>query len=313
MKRTIILSLLGLFALVLLSSCFYVVNQDQVAVVKSLGRVVSTVVDPMDVSSVQANLDRNEKKNINIIQEKGLHFKVPFVQDIELYDSKFLTYISSQETINTKDNRRIEIQMYAQYRVLDPVTYKLAVGDAAKANNIMDQLVYLTVIQSANTLEFNEFFYQNTLNDLLDSKQEALNAQLLKDYGMYVSDIGVNRKNFPLANVQSIEEKMTLQIQKESEKLTAEGDSEYLQKQAIADREKAEIVSAAVEKAAIIKAEADAQAISIYQNSLKKDLEFYRFIKRMEIYKQLKDTTIFVDQDNDIFDMLNGYDATLLQ
>lgn len=142
------------------------------------------------------------------------------------------------------------------------------------------------------------------------SKQDALNDQLVQEYGLYVSDIGINRKSFPESNITNIEEKMAKEIEKDSEKLIAEGDSEYLQAQAQTDRQKAEIVSAAVEEAAIIKAAADANAIRIYQESLQKDLSFYQFITRMDIYKNVKGTTVFLDGDNAIFDLLDGYEVS---
>ncbi|PKM52309.1 MAG: hypothetical protein CVV02_02785 [Firmicutes bacterium HGW-Firmicutes-7] len=306
MKRNIMIVVIALVALLALSSSLYIVKEDEVATIKSLGKIVAVVTEAKDSEMVSKNLKANGM-NIKVIPDKGVHFKIPFIQTVSKYTSKYLTYISNQETINTKDSRRIEIQMYAQYRIMDPVTFQLALGTRAQANKQMDDLVYPLVIQSVNNLDFNEFFYQSTLQDIVTSRQKIVNEQLLKDYGLYISDIGINRKKFPLANVQSIEEKMTLQIQKESEKLTAEGDSEYVQKQAIADREKAEIVSAAVEQAAIVKAAADAEAIKVYQESLNKDLSFYQFITRMEIYKEMSGKTIFIDKDNAIFELLNGY------
>lgn len=295
--------------LIVLSNSIYIVYEDEVAVVKAFGKMVSVVVSPLDEDTVLTNQEINGNSEIKIISEKGLHFKVPFINSVEKYSGKYLTYTSDQPLINTKDERRIVIQMYAQYRIIDPIVYKKAVGSEYNAQSVMDNRVYKTVINAANTLEFNEFFYQNTFEDLLISKQETLNEELVSEFGLYVSDIGINRKSFPDSNITNIEEKMAKEIEKDSEKLIAEGDSEYLQAQAITDREKAVIVSAAVEEAAVIKAGADAEAIRIYQESLKKDLGFYQFITRMEIYKNVKDTTVFLDGDNAIFDMLDGYDV----
>lgn len=306
MKKTIIGIIIVLVAIIGLSSSVYIVNEDEVATIKNLGKIVAVVVEAKDADMVAKNIEANGM-DVEVIPEKGLHFKIPIIQSVDKFTSKYLTYLSNQETINTKDSRRIEIQMYAQYRIMDPVTFQLALGTKAQANKQMDDSVYPLVIQSVNTLDFNEFFYLNTLEEVLTSRKDIVNKELLEEYGLYISDIGINRKKFPLANIQSIEEKMTLEIQKESEKLTAEGDSEYVQKQAMADREKAEIVSAAVEEAAIIKAAADAEAIKIYQESLGKDLSFYEFITRMEIYKEMNGKTVFIDKNNDIFELLNGY------
>jgi|ASRN01.1.fsa_nt_gi membrane protease subunit HflC len=297
---------LGLFAL---ANSVYIVREDEVAIVKTFGKINNVIIAADDAEDVNNNLKRNNYPNIRVITEKGLHFKRPFIDTVERYSAKYLTYTSNTELINTNDERRIEIEMYAQYRVLDPVVYGLAVGNKVEANKRMDEYVYKTVINSANTLKFDEFFYQNTLSELLDSKKDALNEQLVAEYGLFVTDIGINRKNFPQSNVSNIEEKMAKEIEKESEKLIAEGDSEYIKAQSITDRQRAEIVSKAVEDAAIIKADADAESIRIYQESLQKDLEFFQFIKRMEIYENIQGSTIFLDNDNAIFNFIGGYPA----
>jgi len=309
MKKTIQIfaGVIVLVVLVIAANSVYIVKEDEVAVIQRFSRITSVVVAPEDEEEVLNNLTINGNVSIKVDNEKGLHFKAPFIETVEKYTSKYLTYTSNEETVNTKDGRRIQIQMYAQYRIIDPVVYKKAVGSLTKANKTMDDLVYKTVINSANTLEFNEFFYQNKLEDLLLSRQESLNNQLTAGYGLYVSDVGINRKSFPNSNIANIEEKMAKEIEKDSEKLIAEGDSEYLQAQALTDRQKAEIVSEAVEQAAVIKAKADAEAISIYQESLQKDLDFYQFIKRMDIYKNVSGKTVFLDGENALFNLLDGY------
>lgn len=305
-KKNIILGIVALVGIILLSSSMYIVNEDEVAIVKTFSNINAVIVEPQDAEVVEKNLKNSKIKNVNIIKEKGLHFKIPFIQTVEKYSAKYLTYNSRQETINTKDNRRIDIQMYAQYRIVDPVQFKIAVSDISNANRRIDDTVYPVVIQAANNLSFNEFF-KNILGDMIDEKQGVLNDELVSGFGIYVSDIGINRKNFPPANLESIETKMTMQIEKESEKLRAEGDSYYVQKKANTDRQRTEIISKAVEDAAVIKAAANAEAIKIYQEALNKDLNFYKFIQTMEIYKSLKDTTIFIDKNNDIFEFINGY------
>jgi membrane protease subunit HflC len=306
-KKSIIVGMLIFIGVILLSSSLYIVNEDEVAVVKVFSNMIAVVVENQDVNTVSKNLKNNKLEDIKIINEKGLHFKIPFIQTVEKYSSKYFTYTSNEELINTKDGRRIDIQMYAQYRVIDPVQFKMAVGNISNANRRLDDTVYPVVIQSANNLVFNEFFYKSKLEEMIKEKLTTLNDELVSSFGIYVSDVGINRKNFPPANIESIEKKMTMQIEKESEKLKAEGDSQYLKKKASTDRKKAELVSKAVEEAAVIKAQADAEAIKIYQDALNKDLNFYKFIKTMEIYKNLKDKTIFLDKNNDIFELVNGY------
>lgn len=308
MNKSIVGTIVVILLLMVASSSFYIVNEDEVAVTKVFSEVRSVVISPTDVEGVEANLAERGLTNIRVVSQKGLQFKIPIIETVEKYSAKYLTYISNEELINTADSRRVTIQMYAQYRVLDPARYNASVGSKAAANSRVDEIVYKTVINSVNNLAFNEFFYLSTLEDLLSSKLEDLNSELSTNYGIYVTDIGINRKTFPDSNISTIEDKMTKEIEKESAQSIAEGDSIYNQKVAQVDAEKAQVIADAVEEAAIVKASADAEAIRTYQEALEVDLEFYKFTERMDIYKEIKGTTVFVDKDNAVFNYLNTLD-----
>jgi membrane protease subunit HflC len=306
-KKSIIVLILVFLGLILISSSAYIIKEDEIGLVKQFGKIKRVIINPKDYDKVKHNFEVNGNTNVKIIKEKGLHFKAPFFEKIERYDSKYLTYISRTKKTNTKDGRSIDIQMYAQYRIVDPVKFNEAVITESGANPVMDKNLYSVVIQSANTLVFDEFFQNQILESLITEKLDELNKKLLVEFGIFVTDIGVNRKTFPADNIASIESKMSKQIEKESEKLIAEGDSAYQKAKATTDRQRKELIASAIEKAAVTKAEADAEAIKIYQQSLNKDLEFYKFIQRMNIYKNLKDTTIFLDKNNDLLEYINGY------
>ncbi len=314
MKKIHILVILLFVGLIGISSSMYIIYEDEVAVVKFMGKINQVIVNKKDAQLVIDNIKINEMSkddenpNIRVNTKKGLHFKIPFLQEVKKYDSKYLTYKSRGEQTNTKGGRSIDIQMYAQYRIIDPAKFNQSVIEQDRANIIvMDKRLYPVVIQSANALVFDEFFKNGMLETLINEKLENLNNKLLEEFGLFVTDVGINRKTFPESNIPSIEAKMSKQIEKESEKYIAEGDSEYQKAKATTDRQRKELIATAIEKAAIIKAAADAESLRIYQESLKKDLEFYKFIQRMNIYKEIKDTTIFLDKDNDLLEYINGY------
>ncbi len=305
MKGKGFLIVIVVLLLVLVNSSYYIVNEDEVAVSKVFSEVKSVVISPSDSEVVTKNLELNNMQSVQMMTNKGIHFKIPFIQSVEKYTSKYLTYISNEELINTADNRRLKIQMYAQYRVIDPARFNAVVGNTREANTRMDEYVYKTVINSANTLDFNEFFYQNKLENMLNEKRDELNDTLEKKLGIYISVIGINRKTFPETNIATIEEKMAKEIEKESAQSIAEGDSEYNQKVAQVDAMKAQVIANAVEEAAIIKAEADAEAIRTYQEALKVDVDFYKFMERMKIYKAMQGKTVFLDKDSELLEYIN--------
>lgn len=300
------LFILFILALIVLSLSTYTVREDQVAVVKRMGSIVKVVVNAPDKQKVIDDL-KERGYTPEVTSEKGLKFKVPFIDNVHIYTTKYLTYISSRETINTYDRRKIDIQMFSQYRVVNPALVNMSLGDnPSEWNRLQDDRVYPVVIQSANMLKFNDFFDKDIVDQTLEGKTKSLSAELSKQYGIAVVDIGIHRKNFPLANINSIQDKMVKEIKKDSEKLRAEGDAQYIKDTSEVERMKQEIISKGIEEAAEIKAQADAEALAIYEQSLRKDLEFYRFIQRVNIYKEMKDTTIFMDKNNDFLKYING-------
>lgn len=306
-KSSIFIGIIAVLLLFFISTGTYIIAEDEVGVVKNFGKTTKVITNPMDAEDVINNLKLNERENITVVSDKGLHFKIPFVQTVYKYDSKYLTYVSRNETINTLDKRRLDIQMYAQYRIVDSAQYNFALRTDSATYAVMDDRLYPVVIQSVNKVPFNEFFQKDVLENSINERLDELNKELMQKFGIFVTDVGINRKTFPSSNIESIESKMSKQIEKESEKLIAEGDSAYQKAKATTDRQRKELLAAAIEEAAITKAGADAESIKIYQESLKKDLDFYKFIQRMEIYKTLKDTTIFLDKDNDLLEYVNGY------
>ena len=304
-KRLIITGIIAVIALILVGSSIYTVNEDEVAVINRLGRVVRVIVNPLDSDIVQTGFT-NRDIAVKIDTRKGLNFKVPFIESVQTYSSKYMTYTSESATINTLDSRRIDLTIFAQYKVVNPALFNMTIGAIYNSGSLMDDRVYPAVIQTANTLGFNDFFNRDKVTVALDLKREELNEIMTSQFGLYIADIGIFRKNFPQANIASIEEKMTQEIQKESEKLMAEGDSLLRQSKAETDRIRKETVAMAVEESAIIKAGADAEATRINEEALKVDVEFYRFINRMETYRNLKDTTVFLDQSNDFVNYINN-------
>lgn len=310
MKTTnkIIVGIILLLGAFLFANCVYIVEPDEVAIVKRLGEITTAVIRENKTEMVAEGLAKYDSlKNVQLISKRGLLFKLPFIEQVEKYSSKYLTYTSRKETINTSDKRKLDVQMYAQYRIENPAIYKMKVGSLSKLNQLMDDNVYPVVIQSANKLTFDQFFDDNIMTEMMEERRQELNKTLVNQYGIEVADIGIYRKNFPQSNIASIEEKMSKEIQKESERLRAEGDAYYTKSTSETNRIEKEIIAKAVEESAIIRAEAEKQALEVYQESLTKDVEFYRFIQRMNAYKELEGKTIFLDQDNEFLKYLDGY------
>ncbi len=306
LKTPLIVSLV--FAGFILLNSIYIVQPDQIALVERLGEFKSIVVTEGSKSLVEEGMALYDNlQHMEVIDHRGLLFKMPFVDNVSKYSSKYRTYTSRTETTNTRDKRKLDIQMYAQYSIVNPAVYKIKVGSSSRLNQLLDENVYPVVIQSANKLTFDEFFNDTIMESMMEERRAELNRTLVSQYGIEVADIGIYRKNFSQSNIASIEDKMCKEIQKESEQLRAEGDAFYTESTAQTNRLGTEIVAKAKEESAITRAEAEKEALAIYEKTLTKNVEFYRFIQRMNTYKTMTDQTIFFDADNAFLKYLDGY------
>ena len=301
----IVILLIGGF--ILLNS-FYIVQPDQLALVERFGKFTTVVVTEGSKNLVVEGMSLyDELQDVKIVDHRGLLFKVPFIDNVSKYSSKYRTYTSRSETTNTRDKRKLDIQMYAQYSIVNPAIYRIKVGSDSRLNQLLDENVYPVVIQSANKLTFDEFFNDAIMEEMMEERRAELNRTLVSQYGIEVADIGIYRKNFSQSNIASIEDKMRKEIQKESEQLRAEGDAFYTESSAQTNRMGTEIVAKAKEESAIIRAEAEKEALAIYEKTLTQDVEFYRFIQRMNTFKDMSGQTIFFDSDNAFLKYLDNY------
>ena len=110
--------------IVVLSNCFYIVREDEVATVRELGEIKAIVVDE-DNTDAQLQNDLDPRfKDVKIVTSKGLKFKVPFITTVDKDTSKLLTYISNTAKINTRDKIKYEINMFAQWEITHPGIFR---------------------------------------------------------------------------------------------------------------------------------------------------------------------------------------------
>lgn len=118
-KGKIIIGIALLLALFVFATATYTVGEDEVVVVRNLSSINKVFVASEDaIEDAKADLEKKKIK-CDVVYSKGLQFKIPFIQSIEKYSSKLITYTSSTETINTNDKRQIDINIASQYKVVN--------------------------------------------------------------------------------------------------------------------------------------------------------------------------------------------------
>ncbi|WP_430883663.1 SPFH domain-containing protein [Fusibacter sp. JL216-2] len=293
------------------SSFIYVVREDEVATVREFGDVKKVIVDRDNIDAEeQSKLDKNFQ-NIEIVKDKGLFFKIPFITKVQKDSSKLITYISNYANINTKDKIKYEIKMFAQWEITHPGLYRSSFGGTGnlqiQANRLIDEVGYALVIQAINALDSNEFLQdKEVLNAKLDEAMVDLNTNLAQK-GIVVRDIEVYRTILPDSNIESTLQKMVAERAAIAQQKRSEGQELYQNTVADTDREVAQIIAESIETSETIRGEADATALEIYADAFSVDPDFYKLWRTLKSYETTldEDTVIYMNSDNDYLELFN--------
>ena len=260
LTRNISLLTLGLFILGLYSAAF-TVNQTQQALVLQFG----------------------EPKRI--IQNPGLQFKLPFIQDAVFYESRVLSLIPQDaEEVILADQKRLQVDAYARYRIMDPLLFFQTVrnefGARARLESIIDS--------SARRVLGRE-----TLASILTGERESINGsirdevnQSVESLGIEIIDVRLRRADYPEATSQNIFNRMKSEREREAKEFRATGEEEAQKIRADAEKTRTVIVAEAKKQAQQVRGEGDSDAIRIYAVSFGRDPEFFSFYRSMEAYRK---------------------------
>ncbi|MEK3980953.1 protease modulator HflC [Psychrobacillus sp. FSL K6-2836] len=242
----------------------------------------------------------------------GLHMKIPFLQSVTTIPKYQMNYKLSEAEINTKDKRRIIIDNYAVWRVVNPKEMISSAGTLVGAGSRMEEFIYSVVRSELGQLEYSEIINDenSSRGSLNDQITNHVNELLKKDnYGIEVIDVRIKRTDLPQENEQSVYNEMISERQSIAQKFLSTGDADKRRIEADTDREVREMLAKANKDAAMIKADGEAEAAQIYNDSFSKDPEFYSLYRTLESYKKTigEDTMIIIPSDSPYAKILSGY------
>ncbi len=249
-------------------------------------------------------------KIIRVVEEPGLHFKVPFINNVVYLEDRILNYDIQPRDILTSDQKRLTVDNYAIWRVGKPQIFIEANGgNIASAQARIDDIVYS---------DLRDILAKHTLDEIVSAKRleylhqvTALSKGKLQAFGIDLIDVRIKRADLPSEIEQAVYGRMRSERERIAAQLRAEGEEQAKQITSNADKEKEIILAEANKAAETVKGEGDAQALEIYADAYNQDPEFYRFWRSLESYKTaLKDnTSIVLTNDSDYLRFLNTMKA----
>ena len=281
-KRTVIIIFLFLLFLTAYGSMF-VVHQVQQVLVLQFG-------DPK-----------------RIIKEPGLKFKLPLIQNTVDYDKRILDYDLPVEEIIASDQKRLVVDPFARYKILDPLKFYQTVRNENGIRNRLNSIIIAALRRVVGGVELSSLLTDKRQSIMSDIRDEV-NREAQR-FGIEVIDVRIRRADLPEANSLAIFDRMKSEREKEAREYRAQGQEASKRIRSIADRDKTVILANASKKGQILKGEGDSQSIKIYANAFKKDPEFFMFYRSMQAYKEsLSDesTTMVLSPNSDFFKYFNN-------
>lgn len=304
----IILAAVG--GLVLLNSA-YIVPETQQAVITQFGEPVGSAV-----------------------QQAGLHWKTPFVQEVHYFEKRILEWDGFPSEIPTKDKKFIWVDVTARWKIVDPLKFLQTMRHETNAQSRLDDIIdgitrdHVTryeagdIVRSTNRIlevdiKEGDISAEETF-EKIEVGRDAITRKILEqarkivaDYGIELVDVRIKRLNYIESVQRRVFERMVSERKRAAEKLRSEGQAIREEIDGQRERELKRIYSEAYRKAQELKGKADAEATQIYAAAYSKDPGFYTFLTTLEAYpKTLKDSRLILSTDSDFLSYLKSIEET---
>ena len=242
------------------SQSFFTVHQTQKALVLQLG-------DPLDA-----------------VYDSGLHFKIPFIQNVVYFDARVLDYEARSREAFTVDKKAIVLDNYARWKITNPLQFYRTMRSIPGAQARLDDVVYS---------QLRALVGAYTLTEVVSSHRAAIMKEvtnkvslLMQPFGVEVLDVRIKRTDLPPENQRAIFGRMRAERERQAKQYRSEGEEESIRIRSDADRQRAVILAEAVRDAQMKRGEGDAVAASEYAAAYSRSPEFYSYQRWLEAMKK---------------------------
>jgi membrane protease subunit HflC len=246
------------------------------------------------------------------IQEPGLAFKLPFIQDVTYYEKRVLSLIPQDaEEVIRSDQKRLQVDAYARYQIEDPLLFYQTVRNELGARGRLEAIIDSSVRRALGR-ETLASILTGQRNDITRSIGEEVNASV-SSLGIKIIDVRLRRADYPAATSQNIFNRMKSEREREAKEFRATGEEEAQKIRADAEKTRTVIISEAQREAQETRGAGDGKAIEIYADSFGQDADFFAFYRSMEAYRKSmnnNDTSLVLSPDSSFFRFFKDKNGT---
>ena len=306
-----ILIIVAAFLVFLGFDAFFIINEQNQAIVTQFGRPVG---DP--------------------VTTPGLKTKVPFIQKVNYFDKRYLEWDGDVNQIPTRDKRFLFVDTYARWEITDPLQFFRRLRDESGGQSRLDDILdgetrnavanneLLELVRSTNRSpeETEDFFEEMDVLEQIEVGRDAIEAMVLQRANERTADLGIRVLDFRFKRINYVDdvrervyERMISERNRIADLFRSEGEGEARRISGERERELNRIMSEAVRTSDRIRGRADAEATSIYAAAYNRNAasrSLYEFLKTLETYEKTlgDDVTLILTTDSDLFRLMRSSD-----
>ncbi len=275
------------FLVILVASSTYTVDQRERAIMFRLGEIVSVDIEP------------------------GLHFKMPFINNVRKFDGRILTLDARPERFLTNEKKNVIVDSFVKWRIADVGKYYRATGgDERRAALRLSQMI--------KDMLRGEFA-KRTIKEVISGERAEIMSVLstqatgqVADLGIEIVDVRIKRIDLPSGVSDSVYQRMRAERARVAKDFRSRGEEAAIRIRAEADRERTVLLAEAYRDAEQLRGEGDAVSAATYANAYQADAEFYSFYRSMDAYRNSfssSDDVLLLQPDSDFFKYFNSSKA----
>jgi modulator of FtsH protease HflC len=278
MNRIVIVTgaIVAALAVFFLMTCVYTIDPTEQALVLYFGKPEGVVSDP------------------------GLHAVLPGY-NVQIFDRRLLNLDAPSEEVIAQDKKRIVVDAFARWRILDPLRFYQNFGNLTGAESRLAPMLSSSIRRVLGSQNFAAMLSARR-SELMHDIRDDLNQET-RGYGIYIADVRIRRADLPSENSAAIYSRMQKEREREANEYRAEGDETGQRIRARAEREVTVIEAEANRESQIVRGEGDAEKTRLLGDAYGQDPDFFSFFRSMQAYQEALtgDTTTVVLSPNSEF------------
>ncbi len=244
---------------------------------------------------------------IRVIKEPGLNFKIPLAQNVVKFDKRILLFDNSAEEIIAADKKRLIVDAFVRYKIIDPLKFYQTVRFEAALNNRLGSVVNNSLRAVLGKVPLEAVISDR--RELLMQEVSELVSGRATQFGISIEEVRIKKADLPSENSEAIYRRMQTERQQEAAQIRAVGNEKARFITAESEKQKTVLLAEAQRDSDILRGEGDAEKNKILGKAFNQDPDFFAFYRAMQAYSKALtegDTTMVLSPKSDFFEFFGN-------